>query len=186
LAEAGVTAEARIVFGDEMRVGLHGQVRRRWCPRGIKLVQRQQIQYVWRYLMLMVDVQAGRLHWCWLERLRKEVVREAILPWSSEIDAIVWDSAPSHKAKVVKDIDIVMVNQPPYSPEVNPPERLFEELRREIEGDVYGTIDDKIAKVDAFLNQLASDPARVKQLLGWQWIRDSLAQLPSIDHVALA
>jgi hypothetical protein len=44
-----------------MRVGLHGMVRRVWGRRGIKVRQRVQIAYRWRYLFLAVDSQAGQL-----------------------------------------------------------------------------------------------------------------------------
>ncbi len=41
--------------------------------------------------------------------------------------------APSHTAGLTKGSGVVTVNLPPYSPE-----RIFEELRRRVEGQVYG------------------------------------------------
>lgn len=34
-----------VFFGDEMRLGLIGQVRRRWTPRGAKLRQAMEFTY---------------------------------------------------------------------------------------------------------------------------------------------
>jgi hypothetical protein len=162
-----------------MRLGLHGQVRRRWTPRGVKLRLLVQIRYVWRYLALAVDP-AGRLRWRWLERFRKEPIAETIAAWQADgVRALVWDSAPSHTAKLVRSVGLPLVALPPYSPELNPAERVFEELRRAVEGLVYGDVEQKMAAVDAILHQLAADPARVRQLVGWDWITRALDSLPA-------
>jgi hypothetical protein len=68
---------------------------------------------------------------------------------------------------------------PPASPELNPAERVFEELRRAVEGRVYGTIENKMAAVERELVKLAADPERVRSLAGWSWIRSALAALPA-------
>jgi hypothetical protein len=65
---------------------------------------------------------------------------------------------------------------PSYSPETNPAERVFEEARRQIEEEVYEFPDGKQA--EAYLNELAADPERVKGLCGGQRIREALTNLP--------
>ena len=67
---------------------------------------------------------------------------------------------------------------PPYSLELNPAERVFEELRRAVEGRVWGTVEAKVAAVDRLLQDLARSPERVRHLAGWAWIRAALSQLP--------
>jgi hypothetical protein len=57
-------------------------------------------------------------------------------------------------------------------------ERVFEELRRAVEGELYATLEEKVALVERELQALAVEPERVKRLAGWQWIRDAYAQLP--------
>ena len=59
------------------------------------------------------------------------------------IDAFVWDGAPSHRGNAVKALGAILVIQPPYSPELNPAERVFEAIRAEVEGKIYATIADK-------------------------------------------
>ena len=70
------------------------------------------------------------------------------------------------------------MQQPAYAPELNPAERLFEELRRVVEGKVYDTLAAKVAVLEAELRQWDADPARVSRLVGWPWIMDTLNQLP--------
>lgn len=62
MAGGGVSQETAWGFADEMRVGLRGMVRRVWGRRGVKVYQRLQLAYQWRYLFLVVNAQAGKLH----------------------------------------------------------------------------------------------------------------------------
>jgi transposase len=72
-----------------------------------------------------------------------------------------------------------LVGLPHYSPELNPAERLFDEIRRDVEGRVYATLDAKVADVHAFLENLDADPPRVRRLCGWDWINAAIATLPA-------
>ena len=171
-------AGAAVAWGDEMRLGLHGQVRRRWAPRGVKLRQVVEVKYVWRYLALAVHP-TGRLRWRWLANMQKESVAEAVQGWrEGGVGALVWDNAPGHKARLVQQIGLPLVPLPPYAPELNPAERVFEELRRAVEGRVWGTIEAKVEAVEALLQDLARQPERVRRLAGWTCITDALGQLP--------
>ena len=64
---------------------------------------------------------------------------------------------------------------------MNPAERVFEYLRAEIEGKIYGTIAAKKNAVEAALEKLAADPEKVKRLTGWKWIRKSVEALSESD-----
>lgn len=168
-----------MAWADEMRLGRHGQARRRWVPRGVTLRLKVQVRSVWRYLALAVDP-TGHLRWRWRARFRKEPIAETIAAWRDDgVGALVWDSAPSHTAKLVRAVGRPLVALPPYSPELNPAERVFEELRRAVEGLIYADIGQKMAVVDALLAALAADPARLRRLVGWDWITAALAQLPT-------
>ena len=73
-----------------MRVGLLGQVRRRWSPCGVKLRQRVACGGVWRYLALVVDGGQGRLHWCWIPNMKRESIATAVSPWQEHaVEAVV-------------------------------------------------------------------------------------------------
>jgi transposase-like protein len=83
-----------------------------------------------------------------IEGFRKEIPVSVLCPregigiavvrqWQEAgIRALVWDRAPSHRAKLVKAVGLPLIEQPPAAPELNPAERVFEELRREVEGRV--------------------------------------------------
>ena len=180
-----MTAGILTAWADEMRLGLHGRVRRVWAPRGVKVRQRVQLRYEWRYLALAVDGVRGRLWWQWLPSMRKEAVAPAVVAWQAAgIAALVWDGAPAHRARLVRDIGVTLVTQPPAAPELNPAERVFQELRRAVEGLVYATLAEKVAVVERDLAALEADPARLQRLIGWNWIADNLARLPLTEYPA--
>jgi len=161
-----------------MRVGLIGQVRRVWAPRGVKVRQKVEFKYEWEYLNLAVNGLEGTLYWEWTPNMKSEEIAKVIVHWQAKgIEIMVWDRAPGHRGKEVKKVDVKLIEQPPYSPELNPSERVFEELRRKVEGKVYGDIEAKKAAIERELQQLAADPEKVKSLTGWTWIRQSVDSL---------
>jgi DDE superfamily endonuclease len=180
LGAVGLTRTSRLGFADELRLGLRGTTRRVWGRRGIKVRQRLQLKYQWRYLFAAVDGQAGRIWWNWVPSMKAEALWPTIagLQEMAVLDGLVWDNAPSHRDADITDLDLAFVGLPPYSPELNPAERLFEEIRRRVEGRVYATLDAKVAEVQAFLEALDAEPPRVRRLCGWDWINTDIASLP--------
>lgn len=161
---------------DELRLGLHGQVQARWGVRGVPLVQCVERVYRWRYLVLGVNPLTGAVCWAWVERLQGAALAEVVAAWqASGVGGVVWDGAAAHRSAVVRELGVPTVVLPAYSPELNPVERLFLEVRRWVEGVVYGgDLEAKVAAVEAYLRALASDPARVRSLVGWDWIVEAL------------
>lgn len=181
LRGAGVTRETVLGFADEMRVGLRGTVRRVWGRRGVKVRQRVQTVYEWMYLFCVVDGRRGRLLWSWIDSMKADRIAAAVngLKRGTEVEALVWDGARGHRSRLVEVVGLPTVVQPPYSPELNPAERVFEEVRRWVEGRIYGSIEEKIEAVNAYLRRLESDPGRVRSLAGWDWIEEAVQGLPS-------
>jgi transposase len=146
----------------------------------VKVCQRLEIQYRWKYLALAVDSLRGKLWWKWTENMKKESVAAVVRAWRRKgLAGLVWDRAPSHRAALVKQVGVKLVPLEAYSPELNPPERVFEELRARVEGRIYGELEKKVEAVERVLRQLAGDPERVKRLAGWSWIQRALRHLPT-------
>lgn len=144
------------------------------------------MQFVWRWLYLCVEAGTGKLRWLWLPNMKKESMTVVLTAWRTEqVNTVVWDNAPSHKALVLRDVGPSVSFLPPYSPELNPAERVFEEVRRAVEGRLWDSIEAKQEAVDKFLTALAADAKRVKQLAGWHWIQEAMASLPQQQQVAL-
>lgn len=168
-----------------MRVGLIGQVRQVWAPRGVKVVQLVEYKREWAYLNLAVNGLTGQLRWDWTENMRGASIAPIVKQWAADgLTVLVWDRARGHRGKAYGDVPLNFIEQPPYSPELNPAERVFEYLRSKVEGKVYGQLATKKVAIEAELAQLAANPDQVKSLAGWDWIRQSVEAL-SIPNTAL-
>ena len=148
------------------------------APRGVKVVQWLQLRYEWSYLILAVSPLSARIRWAWIERMRQEQIRSVLEEW--DLEAVVWDRAPSHRAKSLDELRTARVFLPSYSPELDPAERVFKEVRRRVEGKVYEDLAAKRREAESYLEELRANPEeRVKSLCGWEWLRESLESLPA-------
>jgi transposase len=177
LQEAEVSLTHLVWFSDEMRFGLWGQVRKRWGLRGVKAIQPIQIEFVWDYLVLAVDVRRCQLHWDWANRMNQSSLMPIFTAWSP--DVVIWDGASAHRGKAMGEVGFERIFLLPYSPELNPCERIFEWLRARIEGEVYATLQHKRYQIEHHLRRLNADKGQLKSLIGWLWIQTAFAQLPA-------
>jgi transposase len=104
--------------------------------------------------------------------MKQEHLKPLLESWS--LDITIWDGAGVHRGHSLTELPGQRIIQPAYSPELNPAERVFQEIRRAIEGIVYPSLLDKRHAVDDFLTTLAADPDRIKRLCFWDWIQTSL------------
>jgi transposase len=98
--------------------------------------------------------------------MRSEETTSVVRGWqrNTNLEAVVWDGAPSHRSQVVQDLGFSLVQQPAYAPELNPVEQLIEELRRVVEGKLYDTVDAKVAAIEVELQKWDVDADRVRRL----------------------
>jgi hypothetical protein len=158
-----------------MRFGLWGQTRKRWGLRGVKIIQPIQIEFAWQYLVLAVDVLGCKLYWTWTDRMNQTSLIPIFRKWMP--DAVIWDGASAHRGKAMGEVGFERIFLLPYSPELNPCERVFEWLRAKIEGEVYISLQHKHCVIEQHLRQLSRDKTSLQQLMGWQWMRDAFARL---------
>lgn len=161
-----------------MRVGLIGQARQVWAPRGVKVKQLVEYKREWAYLNLAVNGLTGQLRWDWTENMKSQAIAPVVRQWADAgVEVVVWDRARGHRGSAYQEVSVKLIEQPAYSPELNPAERVFEYLRSQVEGEVYGTMEAKKAAVEAELWELEKAPNKIKSLAGWEWIRQSLVGL---------
>jgi transposase len=86
---------------------------------------------------------------------------------------LLLDNGAFHKAKLLKIPDnIVLVFIPPYSPELNPSEKVWWRWKREFSGKVFKSLD----QISKFINKqtLAISSSSIKKLCGYDYILSSL------------
>ena len=187
LTQAGVSQQTEVAFGDEMRVGLCGQVRRVWAPRGRTVTPAVPSVRRWGALVLVVDGRAGRRWWSWPREMTAARRAPTVAVWRpAGNDAVIWDRAPAHQTATVHQQGVPLIAQPPFRPAVHPADRVVEEVRRAVAGKGDATRGEHDAAVRAVRAAVDADPARLRRLAGWQWldIDQPLAALP--DHQQIA
>ena len=93
------------------------------------------------------------------------------------------DNAPAHiKASIDIPNNIILLNFPPYSPELNPVERWFEEFRRALANKLFGTIDHIHAALTEVLEPFTQDKERLELLTNFPWWWFGIKQLDALLH----
>jgi hypothetical protein len=86
------------------------------------------------------------------------------------------DQAGWHRSKeLIVPANIRLVQQPPYSPEVNPVEHVWEELREKyLHNRIFPSLDPLIEVLCQGLNELADDKERVFSMMGFPHLNVSI------------
>lgn len=160
-----------------MRYGLISNFRRSWSRVGERTVIESQQTYENRYLFSAVAPLTGQsFHLTGIDGFDSEAAHTFLLELKKKhpdtMVVLVWDNAPCHRPKVHREIPgLIVLFLPPYSPELNPAERFFEELRKATACKIFKTIEEQEVVIEERLNALANDVGAMKQLLGYEWIK---------------
>ena len=88
---------------------------------------------------------------------------------------VVWDNAPCHRPKLLRNIPgLTLINLPSYSPQLNPTERFFEEIRRATSNEIHETLADIEARIEKTVKTFSENTEAMKQLLGYEWIKKQM------------
>lgn len=118
---------------DEHRIGLKPLLRRCWTPKGQRPEPLVQHRYQWLYLYGFVRPSTGETFWLVLPHVNTQTYSRALQEFANERAAgpgkrviLVEDNAGWHtSAAVVEPDGLHRVRLPPYSPELQPAERLW-------------------------------------------------------------
>ncbi len=166
-----------LYFADEMRYGLISNFRRSWSKVGERTIIDSQKSFENRYLFPAVSPLSGEsFHLSRIEGFDTEAAHIFLLELKKkhpdETVVLVWDNAPCHRPLIHREIPgLIVLFLPPYSPELNPTERFFGELRKATANTIFKTIEEQEAAIEQKLNTLTDDIEGMKQLLGYEWIK---------------
>lgn len=84
------------------------------------------------------------------------------------------DNGLFHKAKrLCIPSNVILLFQPPYSPQLNPIERLWEHLKRDLKWQLFDDLKQLQDKVDELIHALT--PQQVASITGYGFILESLS-----------
>ena len=166
--------KARFFAMDEARFGLKTWHRRRWCPKGFRPPWVVEDRYEWLWLYAAVEPATGESFHLYLPRL-DGVCFEVFLwelrkAYPGEQIVLVLDGAPGHRSgRVSWPEGMEALPLPPYSPELNPVERLFEELRAKLSNMVFASVEAMMGTLTEALRPYWETPSTLAGLTGYGW-----------------
>ena len=165
-----------------MRYGLISNYRRSWSPIGVRTIIDNQQAFSNRYLFSAVAPLSGEsFHIIGLEENTSAMVAlffdELEKAYPAQRVVVVFDNAPSHRPKIVREREhLTCIYLPPYSPELNPAERFFGELRKATANRIFATIDEQECVIEEYVKMLSLNEEGMKQLTGYEWIKKQIGR----------
>ena len=164
------------MFQDEGRFGLLGTPRRCWAPRGTRPVVGARLERKYLYAFSAVSPHDGTMDSLVLPWVNAEAMSlflaEVAQRHAHEFILMVMDQAGWHLAgdlSVPENMRLLFL--PPYSPELNPAEHLWDALREDcLANHVFANLNAVEHALTAGIRALEANPKRTQSMTGFKWI----------------
>ena len=141
-------------------------------------------RYEWVWLYAAVEPRSGKSFFLLLPCLDSQCFtlflrrfRQRMRSWSL---GVVLDNSPSHLSQHVKwPAGVTPLRLPPYSPELNPVERLFKELRGQLANKVFDTLEALETVLTQTVRAWQENPQALTHLTYYPWWRAGLESIPT-------
>ncbi len=161
------------MFYDESRFGLMTDIGRKLTIKGIKPIIPYQQKYEYFYLYQTPDIKSGEDFSMYMSHLDSVSLNEYLKHLSEKYKnkkiVLIMDNASFHKSKKVKVTKNIKIEYlPPYSPELNPQERRFEDIKKFLKNRVFKTVEELEKKVEEILLSYTNE--QIKSLVSYDYI----------------
>ena len=167
--------KVEVWFQDEARVGQQGTLTRRWALRGSRPTAIKQTEYEWVYVFGAVNPLTGDSSALLAPTVNTDYMNHHLRFISEQVGpdiqvVLVLDQAGWHLSKGLQVPDnITRLPLPPYSPELNPVERLWAYLRSHyLSNRAYEGYDDLFNQCSTAWNQLT--PEQLCSICHTTWV----------------
>jgi transposase len=153
----------KIMFFDEGRFGTMTSIRRKWSLKGSKCEVKIKQGYKNFYVYSSLCPESGEIFSLYLPRVNTKMMNiyleELSNYFSREKLILIMDCAGWHKSKDLKVPDNIEIEYlPPYSPELNPVERLWKWLKNNtIHNRIFEKLEDIMASLTDELKALTRE-----------------------------
>ena len=180
---AGAAARAdqpvRLWVLDEHRYGLLPVIRRVWGLRGVRVHAPYATRYQWGYLHEALEVDgANRLELLFTPCIDQDVhtlfLQQLGATEPAALHIVIQDQAGFHLPPTDPRLppNVRLLPLPPYSPELNPVEKLGDLVKDRICNRLYPSLRRLEDHLLAALRPWRTDPTRVAALIGTGWLLD--------------
>lgn len=168
------------MFQDEARFGRIADIRRCWAPKPMRPLCQAMLTHDYTYAYGAVDVCTGELDSLILPHVNTQCMQvflnEISVRHPQEHIIMVIDGAGWHRSGELKPpANIFLLRLPPYAPELNPMEHVWDELREKFfHNRVFKSLDALEGHLELALKTLESNPNTVRSIVSWPWILDAI------------
>lgn len=166
-------------FQDEARIGQQGTLTSVWAQKGSRPIAAKQTEYEWCYLFAAVNPLTGASSALVAPTVNTALMNRHLAFISREAGphthvVLVLDQAGWHVAKALRvPKNITLLHLPPYSPELNPVERIWAYLRsHHLSNRVYVDYDELFDETTVAWNRLTE--SRLQSLTATDWARRAI------------
>ncbi len=169
------------MFQDEARFGRISQCRRCWHKKPMRPMVKAMLTHEYTYAYGAVSPLDGKFDSLVLPQVNGQwmqvFINEMACRYAHENIIMVVDGAGWHKSKALQLPENLRLHfLPPYSPELNPQEHLWDELReKHFHNRAFDSMDVLEDELIAGLRALEDDSQRVISIAGWAWIINSIS-----------
>ena len=167
-------------FQDEARFGRINDPRRCWSPKGVRPNVKRQIIREYTYVYAAVSPQDGVADFLILPFMTASVMDifldEVSQRHPEEYILMIYDGAPCHSQGAINLPKNMMVKTlPPYCPELNPTENMWDEIREKFFPNLFfdslDAVEDKLSEACLHYER---HPEIVKSIVSFPWIETHL------------
>lgn len=169
------------MFQDEARFGLIADVRRAWAPKPIRPLCCGMLTHEYTYAYAAVDILTGELDTLILPHVNTPCMQvfldEVAARHPDDRIIMVLDGAgwhASHDLHAPENIRLLPL--PPYAPELNPVEHVWDELReKHFYNLTFSSLDALEDHLETALHDAENQHDRYKSIVHWPWIVNALS-----------
>jgi hypothetical protein len=165
-----------VLFQDEGRFGRISDARSCWAPLPLRPTVGSQLvrEYVYAYVAVCpADGQMSSMILPWVDaRLMSIFLAQTAAQFPHEYCVMFLDGAGWHKAhELTVPANMRLLPLPPYLPELNPAEHVWEYIREnDIRNQVFDDLDEVMDTVETSLRHLHESPEVLRSMTAFPWI----------------
>jgi transposase len=139
-----------ILVADESRLVWEAIIRRAWLPKGKRTILKVVRSKDYQNFFGCLNLKTGRAHLYQIPwQNQKEIIKVLKIlqkEYPHKHLCLIWDNASFHKGRLLrKELKInlksfYLLNLPPYAPDTNPQEHIWEYAKEEISNQQYGNM----------------------------------------------
>ena len=182
LCQDWVGAPIRLMFQDEARFGRISDVRQCWAPKPHRPMCIAMLTHESTYAYAAVEPLSGVMDSLILPQVNTHCMQifldEVALRHPDDHIVMVLDGASWHSTKsLIVPPNMRLLPLPPYAPELNPVEHIWDELREKcFHNKAFDSLDALEDDLAIGLVAMENTPAVVESIAAWPWIIDVLSK----------